>query len=388
MTPEEQAKWTNDLNTLLSLRLNLEDYDKIPHHFRTYNISSGRVTFEVPGEFEVDLTIADEDFEKQFWFIDFRFAFNPAPSSLPDTLRTYLEGCVNEALEKNGLTGCYQFLHEFVLTIKINEMKRQALQLSRSSWTGTLTVEPLNRALAIQYWTSRTPATAPKSWVLLAIHNRPKQNGRVDAKSSSYLVAKWYRDNKEVNDVEIPIDTQNLSAESLLITVVGRHIEFILTSIRDKLQAAPRFKNREAGMSLHVSRVEPGASYVDTQVGWNGRVSLLIEPKSGQFAVKPHSRFAIHYEQQLNQGKNPAEDGTACLENVRCGIMEDQINRRGSCMGWYTRKAPVGNEVLRSTLKVRDWTRTIWLQREGWGPNSFVTVLLGLAGDEWWVVEA
>lgn len=380
-------KWTNDLDTLLSLRLNLEDYDKIPHHFKDYEIGSGRVTFKVPGEFEVDLTIADEDFEKQFWFIDFRFCFNPSPSSLPETLRAYVEGCVNEALEKDGLTGCYQFLHEFVLTFKINEIKRQALQLSRSAWSGTLMVEPLHRALAIQYWTSRSQVTGSKNWVLLAIHNRPKQNGRVDPKSSSYIVATWYRDNKEVSDVKIALDTENLSAENLLRTVVGQHIEHVLTSIRDKLQATPRFKNREAGMSLHISRTDPGASFVDTQVGFNGRVSLLMEPTTGAFAVKPHSKFAIHYEHQLNHGKSPAEDGMQCLENVRCGITDDQINRRGSCMGWSTRKAPVGNELLKSILKVREWTRTIWLQKGGWGQDWYVAVLLGLGGDEWWVVQ-
>lgn len=388
LTLKEQAKWTNDLDTLLSLRLNLDDYDKIPHQFKDYEINSGRVTFKVPGEFEVDLTIADEDFEKQFWFIDFRFSFKPSPSSLPDTLRSFLEGCVNEALEKDGLEGCYQFLHEFVLTFKINEIKRQAIQLSRSSWTGTLAIEPLNRALAIQYWTSRTQPTSPKSWILLAIHNRPKQNGGADNKSSSYLVPKWYRDNKEVQDVSIPMDTDDLSAESLLRTVVGLHIEFLLTSIHEKLQAAPRFKNREAGMALHIDKSDPTASYIETQVGFSAKVSLLMEPTTGFFAVKPHSKFAVHYEHQLNNGKSPADDGMTCLENVRCGVTEDQINRRGVCMGWHTRKPRVRNEVLRAALKIREWTRTIWLQKEGWGQDWYVAVLLGLGGDEWWVVQA
>ncbi|PNY27110.1 Mediator of RNA polymerase II transcription subunit 14 [Tolypocladium capitatum] len=381
-------KWMNDLNTLLSLRLNLDDYDKIPYHFRNYEIGSGRVTFKVDGEFEVDLTIADEDFEKQFWFIDFRYAFTPAAASLSDSLRTYLEGCVNEALSKDGLAGCYQFLHEFVLTCKINELKRQALQLSRSSWTGTLVVEPLNRALAIQYWTSRTTATGTKSWILLAVNSGRKPNGETDPKSSSFLVAKWYRDNKEMKNVSIELDVRNLSTEALLTDVVDRHIAIILTSIHDKLLTAARFKNRETGMILDVAKSNPAASHLTMRAGWRSQATLLVEPMTGVFALKPHSRFTIQYEHQLNGGKNAAEDGVACLENVRCALLEDEISRRGSCMGWLARKSPLTLEEMRSVTKLREWTRAIWLQKVGWGANWFVVVFMGLGGDEWWLLEA
>ncbi len=114
---------------MLSVRLTLDEYDKIPFQFRDYSISSGRVTFKVEGEFEVDLTIADEDFEKQFWFIDFRFLFQPAPAELSDRVRQFIEKKVNDALATDGLAGCYRFLHEFVLTHKISEFYRQALDL-------------------------------------------------------------------------------------------------------------------------------------------------------------------------------------------------------------------------------------------------------------------
>lgn len=377
----------HDLDTLLSLRLNLDDYDKIPPQFRDYEIGSGRVTFKVPGEFEVDLTIADEDFEKQFWFIDFRVTFHPSPSSLPDSLRAYLEACVNEALSKDGLAGCYEFLHEFVLTMKINEIKRQTIQLSRSSWTGTLTIEPLNRALAIQYWTSRTSNQSLKSWILVAV-NKTRKTITSDSKSTSHLVAKWYRDNKEVKEVEIPLDMEELSAEALLRDIIGRHIGFMLKSIHDRLLLAPRFKNREASLELHISDSDPSASYLKTQVGYRGSVSLLMEPTTGNFAIKPNSKFSIQYEHLLNNGRSPTEDGVSCLENVRCGMLEDELNRRGSCMGWYTKKAPLNNEELRSVTKIRDWTRALWLQKDGWSSEWFIVIFLGLGGDEWWLIEA
>ncbi|KFA47712.1 hypothetical protein S40293_08104 [Stachybotrys chartarum IBT 40293] len=387
LTADEQVKWMNDLDTLLSIRLNLEDYDKIPQQFKNYDISSGRVTFKVPGEFEVDLTIADEDFEKQFWFIDFRFAFSPAAQSLPESLRIYLEGCVNDALARDGLTGCYQFLHEYVLTMKIHELRRQAIQLSKTSWTGTLMVEPLHRALAIQYWTPRTAVTKSKSWVLVAINSGRKQNTPADAKAASYLVAKWYRDGKEVKDVEIPLDADNLSAESLLKTVVGRHVESILTSIHDKLLTAPRFQNREAGLKLRISKDDPTASSLKTQVGYRNSAALLIEPSTGAFAIKPHSKFVINYERQLNNGKTPIDDGVMCLEQVRCAMLEDELNRRGSCMGWVIRKAPITNEELHAVTKTRGPMRVLWLQKNGWRSNWFVAIILSLAGDQWWLLE-
>ncbi|KAM0248045.1 hypothetical protein ACHAQJ_009606 [Trichoderma viride] len=387
LTLEEQLRGLGDLDTLLSLRLNLDDFEKIPYQFRSYTIGSGRVTFKVAGEFEVDLTIADEDFEKQFWFIDFRFAFRPAALSLPDTLRAYLENCVNEALAKDGLAGCYQFLHEFVLTAKINELKRQALQLSRTSWTGTLAVEPLNRALAIQYWTSRSPATGLKNWIIVAVNSGRKQGGRPDPKASSFLVAKWYRDSKEVKDVDIKVNVENLSAESLLKDIVGRHIEFILSNIHSGLLATPRLKNRDTGVVLNVSKTDPIASCLTLQVGYGGTVSLLIEPTSGAFAMKPHSKFSIQPELQLNNGRNPVEDGVNFLEHLRCAIIEDELGRMGTARGWSVRKAPVNVDELRAITKMRKWSRTIWLQNGGWGSAWFVVVILSLDGDEWWLLE-
>ncbi|KAM0342450.1 hypothetical protein ACHAPU_009524 [Fusarium lateritium] len=387
LTREETIQWMSDVDTQLSLRLNLEDFDKIPYHFRNYEIDSGRVTFKVNGEFEVDLTIADEDFEKQFWFIDFRFTFKPAASSIPEGMKSYLEGHLNDILSKDGLLGCYQFLHELVLTHKLNELKRQANQLSKGSWTGTLKVEPLHRALAIQYWTTRAQPGSPKSWILVAVSSGRKANGQPDPKSSSFLTAKWYRDNKEVKEAEISFDPDNLSAEALLKTVIGRHIDFLLGSVHSKLQSFPRFQNCEAAMVLRASQDDPATSSLTMQVGYKDSASLLIAPTTGIFAVKPHSKFTIQHEHLLNNGKNPAEDGATCLENVRCGVMEDELNRRGSTAGWSIKKNPLSKDELRSFVNTREWTKTIWLQRAGWEPDWFVMILLSPSGDVWWLLD-
>ncbi|CAH0001038.1 unnamed protein product [Clonostachys byssicola] len=384
---EEKLTWINDLNTHLSLRLNLDEFDKIPPQFRDYEIRSGRVTFKVPGEFEVDLTIADEDFEKQFWFIDFRFDFKPAAASLSDSLRMSLEWCVNSALEKDGLAGCYHFLHELVLTSKINEIKRQALQLSKGSWAGTLVVEQLHRALAIQYWTSRTASAGLKSWVLIAVNSGRKKNAPEDEKPASYLTAKWYRENKEVEGVEIRLDVVNLSAENLLRHVIGMHIEFVLRGIHDKLLEAPRFQNKQAGMLLNISKSDPAASHLTTQVGFSSDVTLSMEPITGVFAIKPHSKITFQFEHHLNNCRDMITGGLTNVEYVRCSLFEEKLSRQGSRNGWHTARPPMSMEEIKTMTKKRDWTRSIWIQRDGWDSRWFVAVFLSLGGDEWWLLE-
>ena len=333
----------------------------------------------------MDLTIADEDVSKQFWFIDFRFACTPAATNLPDSLRSYLESCVNEALREEGLLGCYQFLHEFVLTYKINEFKRQALLLNKTFWTGNLKVEPLHRALAIQYWINQGPNGSPKSWVLIAVESS-KGKG-THAKHTSSLVAKWYRDNKEVPDAALVLDEENISAETLLRDVVSLHIEHLLRSIHDKLTSVPRFQNEEAGISLRTSRINPSASTLAMQVGNSNEVALLIEPATGSFAVKPHSKLALQQEHQLNNSARQAQDGANCLEAVRCALIEDDISRKANQMGWVIKKAPIAAEKLRAATGLRDWTRAIYLQREGWEPHWCIVVFLGMSGDVWWLIE-
>lgn len=377
----------NDLNTLLSLRLNLDEFDKIPQQFQDYEIDSGRVTFKIPGEFEVDLTIADEDFEKQFWFIDFRFAYKPAASAIPESLRGYLEGCVNEALAKDGLLGCYEFLHEFVLTCKINELKRQALQLNKSAWAGTLKVEPLHRALAIQYWTSRLPATNPKSWILVSVNSGRKKKVAIGKKASSYLEVKWYRDNKEVSNSEIGLDLGELSTEDLLRKVIGRHVEFILQGIRDRLMERSRFKNGDLDVNLIISHDDPVDSKLTTQLAHSANISMMIEPKTGQFALQPASRYTFHPEHKLNNGSDVIEGGLNALEDVRCQFLEDEIIRRSVASGWLLTKPALKDEEIRAMTKMRSWTRTIWLQRAGWPETWSVLIVLGHGGDEWWLID-
>lgn len=384
-TPDEQLQWMENLNTLLCVRLTLDEYDKIPYRFRDYTIDSGRVTFKVPGEFEVDLTIADEDAEKQFWFIDFRFLFSPAPDELSERLKLFLEDKVNEALANDGLAGCYRFLHGFTLTHQITEFTRQALELGRSRWVDSLRVERLNRAMSIQYWQLR-PQSGLKSWIILGTHSGKKNQD--DPAATSRLFLRWFRDNKEVKDVDIPLDPSNISAERILKAVIARHVEYILTSIHSKLSAFPRFSKREASLRLTISEEEPAASQLVMRLSRDNELTVKIDPVTGSFALSPSTRVITQGERELNRnGKDPVAEGHIILEKTRCFHTMNELTRRGRSMGWLTHNPPVKPDELKPFLAIRESFQTLWLRRAGWRADWSVLVIMSLGGDKWWLVQ-
>lgn len=391
-------KWVNELDVLLSIRLNLDDYDKIPPQFKDYSIDNGRATFKVKGEFEVDLTIADDDFEKQWWLLDFRFTFSPAPQELTEKLRQFVEQKVNDLLETDGLKGCYDFLHEFVLTHKINELRRQALALSHGLWIDKISIEPLNRALSIQYWTNRLTGashhsasnTSPKSWIIIGVNSgrTPAPNAPLGAPLTSYLRLRWFRDGKEVTDEDLSFDTEDISAEALLKRIIGLHVKHILSSIHAKLLSKPRYANRQASVSLELHKDEPSESSLAVQITHSERLIVRINTITGAFFLQPMKTVVSRRENQLNlRGKDSVEDGFTEIENIRWASQFDELIRRGRGMGWIMRRRPVQLDEVRKLHPSREAYQAVWLKLEGWGPAWYIVVCLSLAGDSWWVVE-
>jgi mediator of RNA polymerase II transcription subunit 14 len=400
LNAEEQLDWIENLNTLLEARLTLDEFDKIPHHFRNYTVDSGRVTFKVEGEYEVDLTIADEAFDKQFWFLDFRFAFTPAPEELTEATRNFLEIRVNDILATDGLAGCYTFLHEFTLTHKITEVVRQALELRRTRWIDSLRVERLHRSMSIQYWLAR-PQSAPqagaqagppvnlKSWFLLGVHSDRKTEGsQHDPAATSRLYLRWFRDGKEVKDVDFPLDSSDIAAERILKMITGHHIEYILSSMYNKLASFPRYKNREAPLRLTISKTEPTQSQLVMQLSHEDDLVVRIDPITGSFALSPTTRTISMCERALNSnGKNPADEGHMLLERARWHYVMDELTRRGKSMGWVAHQPGLKHEELKPLLNTRDLHQTLWLRHLGWRPDWTVLVTMSSAGDRWWLVQ-
>ncbi|KAI1152169.1 mediator complex subunit MED14 [Nemania diffusa] len=389
ITPAEQMRWIENLNTLLSIRLNLDDHENIPEQFQDFEIGSGRVTFKVPHEFEVDLTIADEDPEKQFWFIDFRFAFQPAPSEPSDRLREFLEYKVNEVLQKDGLLGCYKFLHEFVLTHKITEYVRQAIDLSKGRWADMLQVERLRRAMAIHYWSGRQPQDSPRSYIIMGVSSGKNANTVHSQNSQSRLSLRWFRDGTEVKDVQFPLDDETISTETLLNRVIGKHVEHILRSFYDKMQSQERFRKREAILGISIVDDNPEESTLTMQLSHERCLKIKVAPITGTLLAMPQSKHNFDLQTQLNKdAKRSITEQVALLEKFRCSFTEDELSRRGKSRGWSVcHPPPVKHEVPRQILQTKESYHLIWLKRRGLPDNWYIMVSQSLGGDRWWLME-
>lgn len=249
-------------------------------------------------------------------------------------------------------------------------------------------VEPLNRALAIQYWVGRYGPSAPKSWIMVAVKSNKKAGTPSDPKATSALAVTWHRDGKEVRDADIPFDIAELSTEALLKAAISRHVEYILTTIHGRLAPTPRFVKREAAMMLHVSKTEPIESRLKLQFGISKTVELMIEPITGIFAINPHTRWALVGEARLNSGGvDPADDGVGCIESMRKHYLHEEFNRRGRSLGWGTIPNPLGPDDIKRLLNARETPSTFCFQRQGWDPKWYVLMALSLSGDEWWLFE-
>lgn len=399
LTAKDVLKSLERLNTLLSMRLNLDDYDNIPPKFKDFSISSGRATFKVEGEFELDLTIADEDPQSQFWFIDLRFLFRPSAPTLAPRVRFFVENKVNEILLRGGLSGCYKYLHEMILTYQISEFRRQAVDLARAKWLETLMVEFLNRALSVQYWRDRYNGSGPKSWIILGVHSGKRADGRPDARSSSCLFLRWFRDHKEMKDVEIALDTVNISTEALLKLVIAKHISHLLTLLFDKLSAQPLYANRELSLSLITSENNPAKPELKVQLTNEQKLCVTIDPVCGRFVFSPSTPLVAVAERKINAptkdpqdttGRrilDPIECGYQVIEHLRYSMIDDDIMKRGVALGWTRVRDPgIKPRVLYESIP-KNTPRYIWLRRPGWVEGWHLLVCESMSGVNWFLTK-
>ena len=339
------------------------------------------MTFRVPGEFEIDLTIADEDPATQFWFIDFRFLFSPTLQEIPYALRSHIENRVNAVLLEAGLPGCYKLLHEMVLTHKINELQRQALELSRGKWIDGIKVEALNRALSIQYWVDRYSKQGPKSWMILGVHSGRQRDGRPNPKATSHLFIRWFRDGKEIKDAEIFFDSVNISAESLLKTVIAKHVNFYLTTIYQQLESRPLFAEGEASLSLTKSTEEPAESLLKVQMTYREHLTVRVEPITGRFIFGPASMLIYSIENQFNhKSKDPARDAQGWIETIRHRIVDFDIASLAMSSGWRRVAMPSLPEDVMKSKFPKDTAQLAWFQRPSWKKDWFMVVSFSMGG--------
>jgi len=385
LTASELLHALRRINTLLSIRLNL--HESIPRPLRDFSIASGRATFRVKDEFEVDLSIADEDPSSQLFFVDFRFLFSPAAPELPaGRLRDQIEFKVNDVLKRDGLAGCFDFLHDFVLTHKVSILRHQAYEMVRGHWSDHLKVEAVHRSLVVQYWIQRSGS---KNWIEIGIRRgKPKTTlGSASTSSIPQVSLRWFRAGREVTDVAINLALGDLSLAGILDQITAMHTTFVLRATTAKLRAGSLYSERLLKLKHNSSAKQPMDAFLFCQLTRKVAVKMVQEPVTGRFAVLPPSHLNNRTEWELNKSLTPATEASHHIAMLRCVTAQEEFDVHARSSGW---------ELVRSLKLDRETThryfspntlRISFFRKKTWSHDWVVALTTGLMGDATWIIQ-
>ena len=383
LTPREILRGLTRINTLLSIRLRL--HTEIPRVLRNFSIASGRATFKVKDEFEVDISIGDEDLSTQLYLIDFRFAFAPATSEvasepLKDEIRSRCDGI----LKDQGLKACYDFLHEFVLTFKINVLKRQAFKMSQSEWSANIKVEEVRRSLVVQYWLNRP---GPKSWVEIGVRKGSHRGSLAEVEDHEpHLGLRWFRHGREVANALFSFDVGNLSMAKILKEAIAKHTNHVLSSVKEKIKTSPLYAQKMFHIRHKAKSKEHGDSSLLMQLTPTKAVKLVQETITGQFALLPPLKEFNKFADDVNRLQDPATEIAMHLANLRCTASQKEICDLASDLGFLQfsfepKRAALERHFGRATSRVSFFYRRSW--QRGW----LLALSTSMTGDFWWAVS-
>ena len=372
-------KTLRNMNVILATRLNA--HEDLPPHFSNFTIADGRATFTVQSEFEVDLAVADEDPATPFYFIDIRLAFTPAPELINDRLRGVMERKVNDELASKGLKGCYEFLHSFTLTHKLNTLRSQALELLRGKWFDCIQVEYFRRRLIVQYW-ARMPG--PKSWVEIGISSG-KRKGYQYLPPTPHLAVRWFRKGIEVKDETLDFDWQDLNMERALFVVLNKHASWVMDDLKTRIEAvAPKASQFEANVSISGSTSELDGLSLSLP-SLRKPLHLQIEPITGQYAISPPSQATRTTESRLNNDAAP--DLSKLLVALPCAAVQERLSKEAALIGWSPLQHSTPQNGLQRLMNEPVRHFSIFRPSSAWGESWALAVTFSPAGEKYWAVS-
>lgn len=364
------------LDFTLSVRLSL--HEELPPLFHDYSIANGRATFIVPGEFEVDLAAADEDPDTPFYFIDIRLLFTPSSSILTDRLRNEMEGRVNDVLSTKGLKGCYDFLHTFVLTHKLNVLRCQAVDLAKHRWRHCIQVSAVHRSVIVQYW---TPLIGGKNWIELGVvsgNDRKRLRER-----TSRIHCRWFRRGQEVTEHDLEFDYHHLSMEDMLDRVIARHVSGRLTSINDQLSVMAS-NSKAFSHHLSASNSDPAACELALRVEQLPVPYVVrVEPVSGSLYISPPSKLASETQDRI--AEDPALAPAQALQYTLCKALQEHVTKRVLMMGWT--QVRLDRQANIDSIFAGQQSRYLVFKQQQWGDRFAIAITISLQGLIWWIAE-
>ena len=380
--PKHMLKTLRLINNILCTRMTL--HETLPSRFHTYRVHDGRVTFSVASEFEADLSIADDDPASQFFFVDFRFTFEPCTNTFDGRLLDNIADRANDILKHTGLAGFYDFLHDLTLSYKINILHRQAQELTRGRWSEDLRIELIHRTLVVQYWTNRPGG---KSWVEIGIKSERRKQDASSNEKVADLDVRWIRDSRPVDDVDIELDAQVLSVEDILHQVTALHASHILDSIYSNLLKRPLYGQGQLSLELSTSFFDPQDCKLELQFTKSKQVVFTLEAVSGAAVLKPASARFGRAESELGRSKNLVDEATQKILQLRCLTAEQDLSSAAASVGWEILKAFRPSPTDLKALFNGRALRHIFLRWTSWEPGFMLAVTQGMDDDRYWLVH-
>lgn len=376
MTAKRTLKKLQKLNRIISVRLAL--YDQVPHAFQTYCVHDGRVTFSVPGEFELDLSVGEASQTSQFFFVDIRFMFSPSSSVPKGRVFNELDIRVNDVLRDSGLTGCFNLLHNLILTNKVNIIFKQAAELARGLWSEALRVELLHRTLIVQYWVLKPGA---KSWIEIGV-----KGGRRGGPGLPYLSLRWMRDGQEVEDADIEFDTQCLSMECILRSVIAQHVSYILSSVYTNISKDSLFSTGTLSLRAQLSRTEPGDCQLNVQLTAARHLRATVEPMSGTSVLSAIPGILDRSDSERIPDKSVSDDMVSRITRIRCFSAIEEIESNMRMLDFETVN-PRSLKVDVRKVFPSNIIRFSFFWHNNWERNWIMAATSSMDCDNWWIIQ-
>ncbi len=382
ISSEDALKTLHYMNSSLSIRLNV--HETLCRSLRTWHIQSGRATFVVANEFEFDVMSFVEDTSDQWYFIDLRLLFTPAPTiSIESRFFVRLQTQADFILKEKGLNGLFDFLNNFVLTHKIAVLRSQAVSLVRSGWAGSLKIEPVHRELVIQYWTERP---GKKNWIEIGVSNNKPRNRKVSWRGPPVpsLTLRWFRQGKEVKDVDFKLDWKKLSLERIVKQVIARHTNDILRSIRGSL-------NSRLTVQSDLCETEPADSTLKVNLGAKSNLAILsLEPVTGNYILQPATAPLARVEYAINQGqgqgREPAQIGHILTQALAQSLL-NLVQKSSQQLGWQTvSRQSLSIQAVKTAVKL-DLIQSALYRPRGWSSSWAFAAIIDSSGETWWILE-
>jgi mediator of RNA polymerase II transcription subunit 14 len=367
------------LNRLLSIRLALSQ--NLPPALQNFRIHDGRATFIIPNEFEMDVSILDDSLDSQFRMVDFRFTFSPAPS-ISDGMRAEIERFANSNIERDGLQGCYLFLQELVLSFKLAEYHKQALELARTQWAGNLRVELIRRTLVVQYWSSRQTA---KSWIEIGIassHHPSESSGNLP-----HLDMRWTRHGQLVASPVLSIAQPVLSLEDILRQVIAQDSTLLIDDIYDNLNSTPLFANGDLSLQQTLSAAYPEDCALTIQLSRSSQLELKIDSVTGSFVISPVTEKSERLQYEINRAHGVGGEIASKLLNFRCSVLESAISTAMLGTNWELLRAFKFTQPEIKSLFGGPVVRLNLFRKCHWGSDYFLAISHTHSGDQWWLLH-